>query len=192
MKLRKYIFSQRKFFLLSFLLYVSGIFLGFWGAKAFPEKALGILGILKSVYGEVGELSSHSQFFFLVVNNSITAFLVVLLSFFLGLFPLLVLLFNGGLMGALFFFLKGSLPFSLLLISVLPHGIFEIPVLIMVGGIGLRIAFKTINIILGRRDSLRKEFSLAFIFFFKVAIPLLVLAALIESYLVPYLIRNYT
>ena len=95
-------------------------------------------------------------------------------------------------MGALFFFLKGSLPFSLLLISVLPHGIFEIPVLIMVGGIGLRIAFKTINIILGRRDSLRKEFSLAFIFFFKVAIPLLVLAALIESYLVPYLIRNYT
>lgn len=190
MDIKGHLFSLRFFFLFSFLFFLFSAILGFLGAKFFPDRALYILTILKAIAGEVATWERFKQFVFVVLNNSFLLFLIPFLSSFFGIFPILVLFSNGAVLGALIFFLKGSLPISLFLISILPHGILEIPILILSCAWGLKIAKKTFNFVLAKESGLRKEIFLATTFFFKILIPFLALAALIEIYFVPYLLNK--
>lgn len=187
---REYLFSLGSFFIFALLFFIFSIVSGFLGAKFFPERVLPILTVLRATYGEVATWKSSQQFLFVVFNNSFLLFLILLFSFFFGIFPIFVLFLNGAVLGALFFFLKDSLPTSLFLIAILPHGIFEIPVLIIACSSGLKIAKKTIGIILAKEEGLREEIFSALKFFLKFLIPLLILAALIEVYFVPYLLNK--
>jgi len=190
MNLKEYLLSLRNFLLFSFLFFLCSILLGCFGAKIFPYRTLWILTALKAVCGEVATWKSFEQFLFVIFNNSFLLLLILFFSFFFGIFPILVLLSNGVVLGGLVFFLKGSLPISLFLLSTLPHGIFEIPVLIIACSVGLKIAKRTIGIVLGKERGLRKEIFEGLKFFLIILFPCLVLAALIEVYFIPYFLNR--
>lgn len=190
MNFRDYLFAQRAFLTFSFLFFVSSAIFGFWGAKFYPDRFLQILAILRVSYGEVMSLPNYQQFLFVLLNNSLVLFLILVFAVFFGIFPLLVLLSNGLILGSLIFFLKDSLPLSLLLTAVFPHGILELPVLIIGCSAGLKIGKKTLDIILARDSGLRREMLLALKIFLRFLFPLLILAGFIEIYLVPIFLKK--
>jgi len=184
MKAKEYFCYYKNFFFFSLLIFLFGLFGGFLGAKFFPNRMLRVLTIVRVAWGEVTTKENWKQFLFVVLNRLFLFVLVPIFSVFFGIFPAMLLLSEGVIFGAFFFFLKDSLPLSLFL-QIPACNILEIPVLILACALGFKVAKKTIDIVLSGESGLRKEMLLAFKFILKFLTPLLLLIAYIEIYLIP-------
>jgi len=111
---------------------------------------------------------------------------VALISFFLGptlLIPFLILYINGYILGAFLTYSPYSITYNLLLI--LPHGVLELPAIIMSASLGTSISLALLNKYLLKREVLVKQL---FIRYVKYLIPItvvLALAAFIEVFITP-------
>jgi uncharacterized membrane protein SpoIIM required for sporulation len=166
-----------------FLLFISAIILGY-------------LGFCHSLFSEplewIQELSENIKdftvlypswiiflaFFALIfLNNAFTCFLNVLLGSLLGIFPLFSAFINGGLIG--WFAQEEGL---IVFLAIVPHGLFEIPAFLLSAAIGLRLAREVFRR-KGERH-LKEELWNGLRVYLIVVLPLLLLAALIESALI--------
>lgn len=114
-----------------------------------------------------------------------------LYSFLLGFIPFLYLPgfsigINGLVIGAVYIFIRSSVSVLTYILVLLPHGIFEIPAFILAASSGLYLCGEISRKILGRPHARIKDllYRQAQVFIFLV-VPLLVLAAFIESYISP-------
>jgi len=119
--------------------------------------------------------------------SSKSSLLALLFGTILAIFPLLCLLANGGILGALAFLSSQNLSLSVFLTGILPHGIIEISVLILSCSSGIKIGKKVITRVVKRRGRVKEELLLSFDFFLRVLLPLLFLAAMIEVFIVPHI-----
>ncbi len=123
-------------------------------------------------------MSFLQLFVFILQNNLITAFFGLLLGVFLGLFPLLLTFLNGYVLGFVANLSVGIGGFSSLW-RLVPHGIFELPALIISLGLGLKLGMFVFSknpkkqLVYDLENSLR-------VFLF-VILPLLIVAGLIET-----------
>ncbi len=74
------------------------------------------------------------------------------------------------------------------LVGILPHGIFEIPALLIAGGLGLLLAEELYHELKGRGDAAQMAETLGRTFLL-IVIPLLAVAAIIESFITPQLLN---
>ena len=92
---------------------------------------------------------------------------------------------------AMQFYLAGESPAQFLLGTIVPHAIFELPVLLLIGASALR--WQTVTFAPLPNRSLSEMFILRAAEFWRVlfglGIPLLLLAALVESYITPQVLR---
>ncbi len=125
-------------------------------------------------------------------RNNLTASLTLMLTGPLIVLPFLGLLLNGGGIGVLaaMLFIDGVItPFAFYVRGILPHGLFEVPALLLAGAIGLRTGIQLLRPPSGtaRLAVLRENYTHAF-----RALPalvvLLVIAALVEVFITPYLL----
>ncbi|NLY36876.1 MAG: stage II sporulation protein M [Tissierellia bacterium] len=112
-------------------------------------------------------------------------------SFALGLIPFLFLpgfsiAINAVVIGAVYIFISSSLSVFTYILVLLPHGIFEIPAFLLAASSGIYFCRELTRKILRRPHGDVKQllFRQAQVFVFLV-VPLLVLAAFIESYISP-------
>jgi len=189
MNYKDYFYSLRFFILFSLLVFIFAIISSYILAQNSPQKSAMVLEDLKRVYGPVVEMSSLEQFFFIFLKNGLTLLLVLLLGIIFGIFPFLVLLSNGSILGIIAFFFKENLSWSVFFVGFLPHGIIEIPVLILTCAIGLKIGKTAFLKVFKKQGEVKKEISYAFSFSFKFLLPLLALAAAIEVFITSQLLR---
>ncbi len=180
---KDYFYSIRFFILFSILVFVSAAFLGYFSAKISTEEAKIILESLRQKYEEVFAMNSFSQFLFIFINNGFTLFLVLILGIAFGVFPFFVLFANGGLLGIVAYFFNDVFSWSKFFLGTTPHGIIEIPVLILSCAIGLKIGKTTYRRIFKKEGSVKSELALSFRVFLKVLLPLLAVAAAIEVFI---------
>jgi stage II sporulation protein M len=76
-----------------------------------------------------------------------------------------------------------------LVAGLVPHGIIEVPVIILCMAMGMGLGYEILNRLRGRGE-LGKEARLAFSFFITRALPLLVLAAVIEVKVTPFILMQ--
>ena len=186
---KQYLFSLKKFILISFFIFVFGVTAGYFFSQSWPDQANLILNDFQKMLEPVLEMSLFGQFLFVLLNNSLTVFLVIVLAVLFGIFPLLVLFSNGFILGLIAYFFKTNYSLAVFFLGIAPHGIVEIPIIIIASAIGLRIAQSFYFKIFKKSVSLSQEFDLAFSFFLKVLFPLLVLAAFIEIFITSYLLK---
>jgi len=86
-------------------------------------------------------------------------------------------------MGIMFFLSEENEVLSAFFTGIFPHGVIEIPVLIFCGAIGIRIAVSLFKKIFRKKSDIKKELIQGLNFFFKILIPLLFLASLIEVFI---------
>jgi len=158
--------------------------------------ALGFMGFLSDVFSAplewIQQLSENIKdftqlypawiiflafFTVLFLNNSFTCFLDIILGPLIGIFPMFSVFINGGLLG---WFAQEEGP--VIFLAIVPHGIFELPAFLLSAAIGLRLGREVLKS-KGERH-LKKELRKGLRVFLILILPLLFIAALIESALI--------
>jgi stage II sporulation protein M len=118
------------------------------------------------------------------LNNALKTLMAILLGMAFGVVPGIFLLANGVALGvalSLSVQARGLWPS---LLSILPHGVLELPAVFLGTSIGLLLGIQAIKRLFGRSEiALGTELADAMRYYFTVIVPLLLLAALVEAYL---------
>jgi stage II sporulation protein M len=147
--------------------------------------------IVKSLLTCFSPLQSSTQFqVFLKIflNNYISTLLSLLIGVFFGLGPILFLLINGYAMGNLVAFASSKVSAYTICLAILPHGIFEVPAVLLASSYGLWWGVKNYRK-MRHKDSFRETFHLPLKRYLNLVVPLLVVGAFVETYVTPVILR---
>jgi stage II sporulation protein M len=170
---RKYFYIILAIFILSLLI---GYFFPFFGTDY-------ILNLIKNLADKTSGMSFLQLLLYIIKNNITTAFTGMILGILFGIFPLFVTIFNGYVLG----FVMSKAAFISgwsVIFKLVPHGIFEIPALVISLGLGLRIGLAIFS---------RKENGFSYVLFNSlktflfIIVPLLLIAGVIETLLIFFL-----
>jgi len=168
--------SKNYFWTIIILLVISSL-VGFFFPIFFIEQ---IKQIILSLVERTAGLSGINLIWFIFSNNLGTSFFGMLLGVFFGIFPIVVIIFNGYVLG---FVARLAVEQEgvLILWRLLPHGIFEIPAVIISLGVGLRLG---LFVFTKNKVGFWKFFLSCLKVFLFVILPLLIIAAIIEGSLI--------
>ncbi|URN96230.1 MAG: stage II sporulation protein M [Candidatus Pristimantibacillus lignocellulolyticus] len=130
---------------------------------SFRQFLLMQIDALSELVQEMDQSSNPTLTLIMVIflNNAIKSVLVIFLGAFFGLFPIFFLLVNGMILGFIIqLSLEGTIDISvwdLIFKTLLPHGILEIPALIVAGAYGLRLGrllFSTMGALITNHNKL--------------------------------------
>ncbi|MBO8182467.1 MAG: stage II sporulation protein M [Archaeoglobus sp.] len=123
------------------------------------------------------------------LNNTIKSLISLLTGFFFGIFPFFFIFINGYLIGMVVFVKGTEMGFQTIVLALFPHGILEIPAVILASAYGMRLGtlfyrkvFKGEQIDVGDalKFFLRK--------FLKIIVPILFAAAFVETFVTPTIV----
>lgn len=188
MPLKQYLFSLKKQIIIFSLFFVLFGYLGFSSSQSTPREAEIILQQVMAMMEPIAEMPVLGQFAFILLNNSLVLFLVVIFGLIFGIFPFLVLFSNAVLLGMVAFFAKTMFSWPVFFLATMPHGVIEVPALILSCAIGYRLGITVFDRIFKKQGSIKLELNYALNSFLKVILPFLALAALIEVFITARLI----
>jgi len=134
-------------------LFAFGIVLGsnHWMEDQIQQQLREIGNIVKSIEGKPSE--EWALFVAIFQNNVSAMFMMLLLGLFFGIMPFVSLFVNGLVIGYVGSLSMQQISFLEFAKAIVPHGIFEIPALLLAGAYGLRLgafAFRGIGVIASR------------------------------------------
>jgi len=139
-------------------------------------------------------LNILGKILFIFLNNLLVALISIFLGAILGLFPIFIALMNGFVVGIVAGKVLESNGIGYLLVGLVPHGIFEIPAILISIGLGLKFGYLIVNtiisILLGKptKDNEFKLFFRELKPAFKIILILLCIGAFVEILITPLLI----
>jgi len=176
-----YLMSCKKFIYFIAVLFILSTIIG----MIFPVFFIDIIEkILLEVMQKTQGLNAWQLINFIFQNNVLASFSSIFFGLALGIFPIFFTLSNGYILGVVANMAVNQAGF-LIMWRLLPHGIFEVPAILISIGLGLRIGFywdlfyekDPLNVLKSRIINTIKTFVL-------VVIPLLIIAAIIEGFLI--------
>lgn len=190
----------RKWYLRTFLLlsvlFIVLIIISMFYFRFHPEAAQ---KEIKAIGALFSKMSSYSHFRFLasiLIRNLIVCFIILLMGLIpFILFPILPIIKNTYTLAALIHWAGCNYTLLTLTAGILPHGIIEFPVIIYTTCIGVHLSIRrtrnrnvmmAINLV-QKESADALNFSRALKIYALIVVPLLVLAALIETFLTPVL-----
>ena len=127
---------------------------------------------------------STVSFSYIAKNNLIVIMRLVLGSFLLGIPTLTSIIISGINTG--YTIAQSNLPIDIILTLTLPHGIFEIPAIIIAGAAGFKIPYEIVRYLAGKKEQpLTKEDVKEYLTLALISIILIVIAAFVEAYVTP-------
>ena len=197
--LRPGLFFRRELFKIFWISLV--IFFLCWAVSYFvfysnQDLTAGLFNTISQMFQENGVYTESGgiSFFALLFNNIRASALMAILGIIPFLFlPAIILGYNAVIIGiACAFSMAMGTGVSFLVLALLPHGIFEIPALILSAALGIYLCKELVKKLVGR--SRLASFSGVFLsmlrFYLCVILPLLVVAALVETYITPWLVAT--
>ena len=152
----------KQFIIVATIIFAVSIYVGMTneGFTVFLNNQMNAMGQLVEQIDQSGN-PTMSMMIFIFFNNAIKSVMVIFLGAFFGIFPVFFLAINGMLIG---YILKLSIDgqmaislFDLVVKTLLPHGILEIPALIIVAAYGLRLGrllFSTMWVLISNHNKL--------------------------------------
>ncbi|MBN2111311.1 MAG: stage II sporulation protein M [Methanosarcinaceae archaeon] len=180
-----YFEELRPYIVMSTLLFALSMIAGYIAYGIFPEYSAESLSGLEELAEMLQDLSLFEIMLVIFFNNALKMLASVLLGPVFGAVPFAFLLLNGFVLGV--FVNLQLVENSALYITagIAPHGIIEIPMLLISSAIGFRLGHKAFNAILGKPVSLKNELTRGLQFFLHLLLPLIFIAALIETFITP-------
>jgi stage II sporulation protein M len=186
---RAYITRLYPYLKTSLVIFGSGIVIGLMSITHFPDLAgyfeSSVVGFVKIFRG----LSKFELAAAIFLNNALKTLLEILLGSLFGIIPMVFLLANGIALGVVFSLSAQSRGPWLSLLSILPHGILELPAVFLGASIGLMVGSHVVKRLFGRAETtLGGELVRGFRFSCNVILPMLLIAALVEAFLTSALV----
>ncbi|MDD4163472.1 MAG: stage II sporulation protein M, partial [Methanothrix sp.] len=126
------------------------------------------------------------------LKNLLASAMAMLLGLGLGLVPLMVVTSNGFLLGIVGYEAVQKAGILFLAAGILPHGIIELPVVLVSIAIGFRLGYLLALTLAKEKVDLSGETRKAMYFLWRYVAPLLFLAAAIETFITPIAISVVT
>ena len=187
MKRPSYLYSIRRYVIFSFVLFLAFLFLGYALAGVIE---FGLLELLREIFGDGGEGGFDPLFLLTLVftNNAVKSFFAILLGVLFGVAPGLFVAVNGFIIGIFVVEVEQEAGLAFAAAGLLPHGIIEIPAVLVSAAVGLRLGYELVRHIQGR-GHIDREFKRGVRFFLRYLVPLLLLAAFVEAFLTPIVLE---
>nr|WP_321420595.1 stage II sporulation protein M [uncultured Methanomethylovorans sp.] len=165
------------------ILFVLSMAIGYVVAIMYPGMVMQSLEELEGVVELLKNLSPIQIMFLIFLNNALKSLLILVLGIGFGIVPLLFIAYNGYFLGI--FSHKILMEQSLLYLmgGLLPHGIIEIPMVVISAAIGIRLGLKGLASLKGEQVDLKEELITGIKFFFYWIMPLLFIAAVVETFI---------
>jgi stage II sporulation protein M len=179
-----YLNSIRVYIGLSVAIFAVTAVMGYYTAEYNPALAdewLKELDALKWILGQPPIIIMIIIF----LKNFLASIMSVLLGLGMGIMPLIVDTSNGFMLGLVSYSVLQKEGLLYLLAGILPHGIIELPTVLVSIALGFRLGYVLILSVLGERADLREEIEIAVHFLIRWVMPLLLLAAAIETFITP-------
>ena len=186
-----YLKSIRIFILLSVFIFGLTTIMGYYAAALDPVLASNWtkeLQMLKWILDQPPILIMIIIF----LKNLLASAMAMLLGLGLGLIPLMVVTSNGFLLGIVGYAAVQKAGMLFLAAGILPHGIIELPVVLVSIAIGFRLGYLLALTLAKEKANLSGETRMAFHFLWRYVTPLLFLAAAIETFITPIAISVVT
>ena len=173
------------YILFSCVMFVFFIISGYFTAQADPAAGDQIYAIFQEmvVAGVISE-SPVIMAFQIFINNVQICALIFLGGATFGLLTVFLLMTNGVVIGVLIEVLLRDMPKTTLALGLLPHGIFEIPAVLVSAALGLIISRGLFEELAGKGDALHAARAAGRLFVMYV-IPFVFIAACIEASITP-------
>jgi stage II sporulation protein M len=174
------------------LILATGIFfvslvLGTLIGQSTIEELMRQLGAVLEPLASVGNLSIL-LFLIIFINNAIKALGMVFLGILLGLPPLLFVGLNGFILGGLGSALESVNGWRYVMAGFLPHGVIEIPVILLATALGFTLGMESFKWLLRRESRVKLQLSDCLKVYLRWILPGLAVAAIIEAFVTPLLI----
>jgi|HigsolmetaAR203D_1030402.scaffolds.fasta_scaffold02838_2 stage II sporulation protein M len=183
------------YFAVSAALFAVGVWYGLQDPPAFRELIASQIDGLQNAARQISELENEwlGMLLFIFLNNAIKSALIVFLGLMLGIFPVVFLVINGMVIGFMLLIMddQGLNVADVVLYGLLPHGILELPAIIIACAYGLKLGVLAFRRLTGRdAGELRSTLgiTLPLVAFLTVV---LFVAALVEATLTPWLMQNH-
>ncbi|WP_406670158.1 stage II sporulation protein M [Methanolobus sp. ZRKC4] len=185
---RTYIDELIPFVWISLLFFVLSTIAGYAYYTIEPSYALNSLSGLEELAEMLQGLSAFEIMLLIFVNNSVKMFFSILLGFALGIIPFGFLVLNGFILGVFAHYQAVESGTLFIIAGLTPHGIIEIPMLLISSAIGLKIGYVALNTIRSQPADLKGEIIRGIKFYLHWLFPLILLAAIIETFITPVII----
>lgn len=182
-----YLAGMRPYLVMSIMLFFAGVIVGGTNPslRGFLDSQLAAL----AEFGELAESTGRPGVAIILLiffNNAIKSALVIYTGALLGVIPVFFLIVNGMILGYLYTMIaeRGGNAALIFLKGVLPHGILEIPAVLLACAFGLKfgaLVFRSFGAIFKRRSGLADEFE-AFVVRSVPALLLIVAALLVAAF----------
>ena len=191
----------KKYTLFSFSLFTLFAIFGFLFNYSNPQEADLFFSSLEQEFSFIEDFNFFRTFLFLFVNNTITVAIGAFLGVLFSILPLFILAVNGFVIGLVAGYVYPTFGLLGLILSLAPHGVFELTALFVGMGSGIYLGISAINEVrnnnlgFGRlfksirrlnapSEKIKEDYEYVFNLFLKLVIPLLFLAAVIEALLI--------
>ncbi|MFH1722890.1 MAG: stage II sporulation protein M [Candidatus Altiarchaeota archaeon] len=184
----KFLGENRILVLMIFFLFCFTGLMGFFFFPFFEKYFEDFL--LTAFEGIFIEGSSFETFTNIFLRNVTATFITLLTGFFI-VGPAAIVSLNGFLVGAVTrYSLTKGLELSIVFAGIIPHGIFELPAFFINAALAGRIGYSIIKPLKGRGrlESFKVTLLLCIRVYFFIVVPLLLIAAMIETYITSKLI----
>ena len=181
-----YLIPLRPYLVVIITLFLLATAAGYVSGYLDPSIIDELMGQFEERYGWLAEESPIMIMLFIFKNNTIVSLLAMLGGIFFGILPVIFILVNGYFIGVVVFSSVQEYGILVVLFALLPHGIIELPMIFISASMGLRLgvlAFQKIFRIKEEEIRFKYELFSAIRFFVTVIVPLLFIAAIIETFI---------
>lgn len=188
MKNREYISCLRTYILIITTIFILSIMMGLVVSINSPYIAEDYLKIFEKSFGWIKTLDPFVIMIIIFLNNAIKSLLAILMGIAFGFIPLIFVAGNGVLIGMLINIIAKEKGSFFVIAALLPHGIIEIPMVLISASIGLRLGYNMYLSLKGEETSIKTELKQGIGLYVRWIAPLLLLAAIIETFVTPLVV----
>jgi stage II sporulation protein M len=184
-KIRYFILAVAALMLFSFT--IGAVF-----AMTMPGKAQQVMKLISVQFEGLKDQTAFGLMISLFLHNALICALMAILGLALGIITLLLIFDNGLMISLIGTVAAGRYGLPVTLAALLPHGIVEIPAMALSAAIGLYLGYCILLSLSGRRMSVTREIMDSARIFLAWILPMLLVAAFLESYVTTALVNFLT
>ena len=151
-----------------------------------PAAATEITLELTTGFEWITELNPLVIMLVIFLNNAVKSFIVILLGVFIVI-PIGFIVFNGYILGIVAYEYGRTMSHGYVAAAILPHGIIELPMIFMSAALGTHLGVMGFSRLRGNISSeeILSELRRSVSFYFRWILPLLFVAAVVETFVTP-------
>jgi stage II sporulation protein M len=184
----EYLKLSRKYILIMAGIFILSVIAGLLASLNDLGLSGNYLDMLKNSFGWIKDLTPVGIMLVIFLNNALKSLLAIVLGAGFGIIPVIFVAGNGVLLGLVANQISSEKGVLFVLAAILPHGIIEIPMVLISSGLGLRLGYLMYSSIMGKETDMRSELAQSIRIYMRIIMPLLFVSAVVETFVTPVVV----